>query len=234
MLALAIARCASGCITGSPAKQRCAVQDGTSKMSKSAESDMSRINLLDDTTTIQDKLKRCKTDSYEGLEYGNPERPEATNLVTIYSLCTGVTMVSCPCLTEAVADDMSGSAAGCYACHGQICCVLGSSSVQGMKMLASARQCLRCPELLDDLQACTTLCQCKSAEPPVLQDVALQEVSSMRWGHFKSTLADAVVAHLQPIQERYHAVIQDTAYLDQVRLPPVVCTQRMEGGITPN
>ena len=131
MLALAVARCASGCITGSPAKQRCSVQDGTSKMSKSAESDMSRINLLDDPTTIQDKLKRCKTDSYEGLEFGNPERPEATNLVTIYSLCTGVTMVSCPCLTEAVADDMSGSAAGCYACHGQICCVLGSSSVQG-------------------------------------------------------------------------------------------------------
>lgn len=39
----------------------------------------------------------------------------------------------------------------------------------------------------------------------------------MRWGQFKSALADAVVAHLQPIQERYHAVIQDTTYLDQVR-----------------
>ena len=93
MLVLATARRASGCTV----KQlRCAVQDGTSKMSKSAKSDMSRINLLDDPTTIQDKLKRCKTDSYEGLEFGNPERPEATNLVTIYSLCTGVTVVSCP------------------------------------------------------------------------------------------------------------------------------------------
>ena len=98
-----------------------------------------------------------------------------------------------------------------------------------MKMLASGRQCLRCAELLDDLQACITLCHCKSAEPPVVQDVALQEVSSMRWGQFKSTLADAVVAHLQPIQERYHAVIQDTAYLDQVRLPPVICTPAHRG-----
>ena len=50
-----------------------------------------------------------------------------------------------------------------------------------------------------------------------MQDVALQEVSSMRWGQFKSTLADAVVAHLQPIQERYHRVVQETTYLDQVR-----------------
>lgn len=120
MLVLAMAIRISGCTTGSPAQQLlCAVQDGTSKMSKSAESDLSRINLLDDPMTIQDKLKRCKTDSYEGLEFGNPERPEATNLITIYSLCTGVTVVSGPELSEAAADDKSRSAAGCYGRHGQ-------------------------------------------------------------------------------------------------------------------
>lgn len=69
------------------------MQDGTSKMSKSAESDFSRINLLDDPKTIQNKIKRAKTDAGEGLEWGNPDRPEATNLLGIYSLCTGMSMV---------------------------------------------------------------------------------------------------------------------------------------------
>lgn len=27
----------------------------------------------------------------EGLEFGNPDRPEATNLLTMYQLCTGMT-----------------------------------------------------------------------------------------------------------------------------------------------
>lgn len=63
-------------------------------MSKSAELDGSRINLLDDPKLIQQKVKRAKTDAFEGLEFGNPERPEATNLLGIYSLCTGISMVS--------------------------------------------------------------------------------------------------------------------------------------------
>jgi hypothetical protein len=37
-------------------------QDGTSKMSKSAESDGSRINLLDPPDVITSKIKRAKTD----------------------------------------------------------------------------------------------------------------------------------------------------------------------------
>eukprot|EP00894_Picocystis_sp_ML_P005397 jgi/Pico_ML_1/55914/g1526.t1 len=36
------------------------------------------------------KVKKCKTDAYEGLEFGNPDRPEANNLLTIYHLVTGV------------------------------------------------------------------------------------------------------------------------------------------------
>ena len=64
-------------------------QDGTSKMSKSAELDISRINMLDSPETIQNKVKRAKTDLFEGLEYDNPERPEAQNLLTIYQLMTG-------------------------------------------------------------------------------------------------------------------------------------------------
>ena len=62
-------------------------------MSKSAESDLSRINLLDDAKSIKNKIKRAKTDALEGLELDNPERPEASNLLGIYSLCTGMSMV---------------------------------------------------------------------------------------------------------------------------------------------
>ena len=65
------------------------LQDGTSKMSKSAENDGSRINLLDTPKQIETKFKRAKTDLFEGLEFDNPERPEATNLLSIYQLATG-------------------------------------------------------------------------------------------------------------------------------------------------
>ena len=66
-------------------------------MSKSAESDLSRINLLDSPDTIRNKVKRAKSDEYEGLEFDNPSRPEANNLLTIYSLMTGSSKV-CPWL----------------------------------------------------------------------------------------------------------------------------------------
>lgn len=71
-------------------------QDGTSKMSKSAESDMSRINLLDTPDSIALKIKRAKTDAFEGLEADNPDRPEARNLLTIYALVTGQSMARPP------------------------------------------------------------------------------------------------------------------------------------------
>lgn len=60
------------------------LQDGTSKMSKSADNDNSRINLLDTPDIIARKIKKCKTDQFAGLEWDNPERPECTNLLNIY------------------------------------------------------------------------------------------------------------------------------------------------------
>ncbi|XP_022981001.1 tryptophan--tRNA ligase, chloroplastic/mitochondrial isoform X1 [Cucurbita maxima] len=65
--------------------------DGLSKMSKSAPSDQSRINLLDSKDVIVSKIKRCKTDSFSGLEFDNPERPECNNLLTVYQLVSGKT-----------------------------------------------------------------------------------------------------------------------------------------------
>jgi tryptophanyl-tRNA synthetase len=73
-------------ITG-PAPRVMSLRDGTQKMSKSAESDLSRINLTDDADTIARKIKKAKTDAeplpdtFEALK----NRPEAANLVTIYA-----------------------------------------------------------------------------------------------------------------------------------------------------
>ena len=74
----------------------CPAQDGTSKMSKSAENDASRINLADDADAIASKVKRCKTDAFDGLELDNPDRPEAANLLTLYQLATGKTKARTP------------------------------------------------------------------------------------------------------------------------------------------
>jgi tryptophanyl-tRNA synthetase len=59
--------------------------DGTNKMSKSDANDNSRINVLDPPNLIREKIKKCKTDAFDGIEWGNPERPEATNLLNIYA-----------------------------------------------------------------------------------------------------------------------------------------------------
>ncbi|MDX2097767.1 MAG: tryptophan--tRNA ligase [Leptolyngbyaceae cyanobacterium bins.59] len=65
--------------------------DGTKKMSKSDPSDQSRINLLDTPDQIQYKIKRCKTDPQRGIVFDDPERPEAHNLLTLYTLLSGKT-----------------------------------------------------------------------------------------------------------------------------------------------
>ncbi len=48
------------------------------------------------------------------------------------------------------------------------------------------------------------------------KEAVLAEVGSMRWGDFKPRLADALVAHMQPIQARYHEVMQDEGALDAI------------------
>jgi len=79
-------------ITG-PATRVMSLRDGTKKMSKSEPSDMSRINLMDDTDTIADKIKRAKTDM-EPAPPSNMEelkaRPEVDNLVGIYAALAGL------------------------------------------------------------------------------------------------------------------------------------------------
>ncbi|MCP9926814.1 tryptophan--tRNA ligase [Cyanobium sp. CH-040] len=63
--------------------------DGTSKMSKSDPNEGSRITLLDPPELISRKIKRARTDPTMGLEFGNPERPEADNLLGLYAVLSG-------------------------------------------------------------------------------------------------------------------------------------------------
>jgi len=77
-----------------PAARVMSLRNGNEKMSKSAQSDMTRINLTDDADTIAQKFKKAKTDP-EPLPQetgGLDGRPEAANLVTIYGALVGQTV----------------------------------------------------------------------------------------------------------------------------------------------
>ena len=59
------------------------LRDGRKKMSKSDESEFSRINLTDSADVITDKIKRAKSDSEIGISYDEEKRPEVANLLNI-------------------------------------------------------------------------------------------------------------------------------------------------------
>ena len=63
------------------------LKDGQKKMSKSDDSDLSRINLTDDKDKILNKIKKAKTDPHPIPENVKDldQRPEAENLLGIYS-----------------------------------------------------------------------------------------------------------------------------------------------------
>ncbi len=79
------------------------LRDGLKKMSKSELSDLSRINMTDEKDIIINKIKKAKTDplpipsSTEELN----QRPEAKNLVGIYSSLSGFSL-------EKILKDFSG------------------------------------------------------------------------------------------------------------------------------
>ena len=81
-------------IGGGTAARVMSLRDGTSKMSKSDASDMSRINLTDSDDEIAQKIRKSKTDPEPLPETadGLAERPEARNLVGIYAAVTGASV----------------------------------------------------------------------------------------------------------------------------------------------
>ena len=66
------------------------LRDGGAKMSKSDASEMSRINLTDDSDTVAQKIRKAKTDPepLPDTMQELAERPEARNLVVIYAALT--------------------------------------------------------------------------------------------------------------------------------------------------
>ena len=79
------------------------LRDGSKKMSKSETSDMSRINLTDVSDQIALKIRKAKTDQDPIPEdiSGLASRPEASNLINIYSSFK-------ECDVEEVLNDFSG------------------------------------------------------------------------------------------------------------------------------
>lgn len=69
-------------------KRIMSLQDGTKKMSKSDESDLSRINLTDSSDDIVKKIKKAKTDSLPIITF-DELRPEIYNLLNIFSAVSG-------------------------------------------------------------------------------------------------------------------------------------------------
>ena len=63
------------------------LRDGSKKMSKSDESDYSRINMTDGADEIAQKIRKARTDPdpLPGTADGLAQRPEALNLVSIYA-----------------------------------------------------------------------------------------------------------------------------------------------------
>ncbi|WP_174292902.1 tryptophan--tRNA ligase [Sphingomonas bacterium] len=85
------------------------LRDGSAKMSKSDASDASRINLTDADDLIVQKLKKAKTDPAPLPDdpAALADRPEATNLVTIYAALAGSS-------GEAVLAEFAGKGFGAF------------------------------------------------------------------------------------------------------------------------
>jgi tryptophanyl-tRNA synthetase len=65
------------------------LQDPTSKMSKSADTDAGLVGMLDDPAVILKKFKRAVTDSESEVRFDRATKPGVSNLLEILAACTG-------------------------------------------------------------------------------------------------------------------------------------------------
>lgn len=70
----------------------CDLLDPTKKMSKSAENPNASVFLVDDRDTVIRKFKRAVTDSDGEIRFDPDTKPGVSNLITIYSAFTGLTV----------------------------------------------------------------------------------------------------------------------------------------------
>ena len=96
-------------LIGETAARIMSLRDGNAKMSKSDPSDMSRINLADDSDLIAQKIRKAKTDPEPLPDHvdGLKDRPEALNLVTIFAALTDRS-------NQSVLDDFAGQGFGAF------------------------------------------------------------------------------------------------------------------------
>lgn len=69
-----------------------ALDDPTSKMSKSAENIHSRISLLDEPSKIKKSIMRATTDSDGIIKFDPENKPGVSNLLNIYSVLSGISI----------------------------------------------------------------------------------------------------------------------------------------------
>ena len=67
------------------------LQDPTSKMSKSADTDAGCIMMMDDPADVARKFKRAVTDSDNEVRFDPAAKPGVSNLLEIVAVCTGST-----------------------------------------------------------------------------------------------------------------------------------------------
>lgn len=65
------------------------LQEPTNKMSKSSDSPMGTVRVLDDPKTIEKKVKRAVTDADGEVRFDVAEKPGVSNLLTILAVATG-------------------------------------------------------------------------------------------------------------------------------------------------
>jgi len=68
------------------------LQEPTKKMSKSDANEKGFISMLDEPKKIEKKIKSAITDSEGVVKFDKENKPGVSNLLTIYSSCTGVTI----------------------------------------------------------------------------------------------------------------------------------------------
>lgn len=81
------------------------LQDPLKKMSKSDEDNNASISLIDDPDAIIRKFKRAVTDSDATIRFDQEAKPGISNLMTIYSAITGMSM-------EAIQNEFEGKGYG--------------------------------------------------------------------------------------------------------------------------
>ncbi|TYA15635.1 tryptophan--tRNA ligase [Paenibacillus faecis] len=68
------------------------LDDASKKMSKSNPNAGSYIGMLDEPDVIRKKISRATTDSGREVKFNPAEKPEVSNLISIYSQCSGLSI----------------------------------------------------------------------------------------------------------------------------------------------